>query len=506
MREQIVQALKAAGCSNFVVERPRDMQHGDYSTNAALVAKLDPHELAAKLKIEGVEKIEVVGRFINFFLSPVALEPKAPVVAQFNAGKKVMVEYTQPNPFKEFHIGHLMSNTIGESITRLFEGTGAEVTRANYQGDVGVHVAKAIWAKMQKPEFSWGEAYVYGSEQYDANKQTIDALNKTIYEKSDPQVNKLYDEGRAESLAHFEILYKALGTKFDHYFFESATGPVGLKIVKAHPEVFEESEGALVFRGEQYGLHTRVFVNSQGIPTYEAKELGLAELKQQTGAYDISLTVTANEISEFYKVVRKAAELIFPNLEGRMIARFHGFLRLTTGKMSSRKGNVITGESLLADLTVAARGREDVAVGAIKYVVLRSGSGKDIVFDPEQSLSLEGDSGPYVQYALVRARALLRNAKEAKVVEGELSPAALHLCRILVHFADAVERAAKELEPHYVTTFVTELASAFNSWYGAERLIVEGGVSSANLALVQSIEQTLARGLAVLGIPTPEEM
>ncbi len=482
------------------------MRHGDYSTNAALVGKLDAQELANKLRIDGVEKIEVVGKFINFYLAREALMPKEQKVEQLNAGKKVMVEYTDPNPFKEFHIGHLMSNAIGESIAYLFEVTGAKVTRANYQGDVGVHVAKAIWAKMQKSEFSWGEAYVYGSDQYDAHKEEIDALNKTIYEKSNAQVNALYDEGRKESLEHFEVIYKMLGTKFDHYFFESVTGPKGLAIVKAHPEVFEESEGAIVFKGEQYGLHTRVFINSKGLPTYEAKELGLAELKKEAGNYDVSLTVTANEIKDFYQVVRKAAELIFPDLEGRMLARFHGFMKLTSGKMSSRKGNVITGESLLAELTQAARGREDVAVGAIKYVVLKPGSGKDIVFDPEKSLSLEGDSGPYVQYALVRARALLRNAAEAKKVEGELSKEALELCRILIHFAEAVERAAKELEPHYVTTFVTELASAFNSWYGAERLIVDGAVSKANLALVQSIEQTLAQCLQVLGIPTPEEM
>ncbi|MCX6819849.1 MAG: arginine--tRNA ligase [Candidatus Adlerbacteria bacterium] len=522
--EQAVQnALKAMGAEEvaFVVERPTDMAHGDYATNAALAAakilKKNPRDVAAELQeavgnIQGVEKVEVAGAgFINFYLSA---ETLAEVVQEANKegwgsndlyiGKKVLVEYTDPNPFKEFHIGHLMSNAIGESIARLFAAGGADVKRSNYQGDVGVHVAKAIWGKQQKPGDSWGQAYVHGSAEYETHKQEIDELNKTIYEKSDATVNKLYDEGREESLAHFEEIYKILGTKFDYYFFEHETGPLGLQLVEQHPEVFTQSEGAIIFRGEDVGLHTRVFVNSKGIPTYEAKELGLVVAKKKKGQFDLSLTVTANETRDYFKVVRAAAEKIFPDLEDKMLTRFHGFMKLTTGKMSSRLGNVITGESLIKDLTEEARGREDVAVGAIKYMVLRQGTGKDIVFDPEKSLSLEGDSGPYVQYALVRARALLRKATEAEVVQKETAPSELE--RLLVHFPDVIARASLELEPHYVITYSTELAAAFNSWYAQTRLIVDGKVSAHALALVTAVEHTLHKGLVVLGIPAPEEM
>ena len=510
-------ALKAlgAGGATFVVERPRSMAHGDYSTNAALVAKVDPNELAEKLKIDGVEKVEVVGKFINFFLSREAIAKEVEAAAReerwgtndLYKGKKIMVEYTDPNPFKEFHIGHLMSNAIGEAIARVLDMSGAEVVRANYQGDVGVHVAKAIWAKLQKPGLSWGDAYVYGNNEYEANKEKIDAINKKIYEKSDEIINKLYDEGRAQSLEHFEEIYAVLGTKFAHYFFESETGPIGLKLVKEHSEVFEESEGAIVFRGEQYGLHTRVFINSLGLPTYEAKELGLVEAKKQKGDFDISLTVTANEIQDYFKVVRAAAEKIFPDLEGKMLGRFHGFLKLTTGKMSSRKGNIITGEALLDDLQKAARDRQDVAVGAIKYAVLKQGSGKDIIFDPEKSLSLEGDSGPYVQYAHTRALSLLREAEKVgiKADQSDAPANANTLERLLLHYPDVVERAAKELEPHYVTTYLTELASAFNSWYASER-VIGGSAPKYGTLLAQAVEKTLQKGLSALGIPAPEKM
>lgn len=530
MKEKIEQsikdALKSLGAAEaaFVVERPRAMSHGDYATNAALVAKVDPEQLRSSLRSslssDEIERIEVVGKFINFFLSRQELIPKEQVVPQLYAGKKVMVEYTDPNPFKEFHIGHLMSNAIGESIARLFEVGGADVSRANYQGDVGVHVAKAIWGKMQKPGLSWGEAYAYGASEYEAHKEEIDVLNKVIYDKSDAKVNALYDEGRAQSLQHFEEIYQKLGTEFSYYFFESETGPVGLKLVQEHPKVFEESDGATVFKGEQVGLHTRVFINSKGLPTYEAKELGLIVAKKEKGSFDMSLTVTANEISEYFKVVRAAAERIFPDLEGKMLARFHGFLKLTTGKMSSRTGNVITGESLLADLVEAAKekmqGRElkdaektaeQVAVGAIKYAVLKQGSGRDIIFDPEQSLSLEGDSGPYLQYARVRALSLLRAAREAGVDAGTQDAPAEGgvLERTLVHYAEAVARAAREMEPHYVTTYLTELASAFNSWYASER-IIGGAHPHYGVLLAQAFEKTMSEGLQALGIPAPEEM
>jgi arginyl-tRNA synthetase len=521
MRERIEATVRAVvGDVPFVVERPRALEHGDYSTNAALVGKLDAQELADKLHIEGVEKVVVAGKFINFYLSREALIPQEQKIPQLYVGKTVMAEYTDPNPFKEFHIGHLMSNAIGESIARLFEAAGAKVSRANYQGDVGVHVAKAIWAKLQQPDMGWGEAYVHGNNEYESHKEEIDSLNKVIYEKSDPKISTLYDTGRAESLAHFEEIYAKLGTTFDYYFFESEVGPIGLKLVQDHPEVFEQSEGATIFKGENVGLHTRVFINSKGLPTYEAKELGLVEAKKTKGNFDISLTVTANEIQGYFKVVRAAAEKIFPDLEGKMQVRFHGFLKLTTGKMSSRLGNVITGESLINDLSAAAKekmeGRElkdatktaeQVAVGAIKYAVLKQGSGKDIIFDPEKSLSLEGDSGPYLQYSLVRAVSLLRNAKEAGVEAGtqDMPEAATTLERVLVHYADAVARAAKEMEPHYLTTYVTELAGAFNSWYASER-IIGGSHQHYGVHVAAVVEKVLRDGLTTLGIPVPEEM
>ncbi len=524
----ISNALAGLGAEGvaFVVERPGELEHGDYATNAALAAgkilKKNPKEVATELaamlegKVAGVKKIEVAGvGFINFTISGMTIKDivhEAHETAwgsnNLYKGKKVMVEYTDPNPFKEFHIGHLMSNAIGESVARLLEAGGAKVTRANYQGDVGLHVAKAIWGKQQKPDLSWGEAYVYGSSEYEKeSKDAIDTINKKVYERS-ADIVPMYTEGRESSLAHFEELYKILGTKFDKYFFESETWQIGMELVKKNiGPVFEESEGAVVYKGEQDGLHTRVFLTKAGLTTYEAKDLGLLKLKEEAGNFDVSITITASEQKEYFKVVLAAAKKIdeVKDIANKTQHVTHGMMRFQEGKMASRKGNVITGESLLKDLTEEARGREDVAVGAIKYTVLRSGNGKDIIFDPAKSLSLEGDSGPYVQYALVRARSLLRKAADAEVVQPPASgPGPLE--RLLIHFPEVVEHAASELEPHYVVTYITEIASHFNSWYAGERMIVDGKITSRTVAVIKAVENTLAQGLKILGIPAPEEM
>ncbi|MBY0293927.1 arginine--tRNA ligase [Patescibacteria group bacterium] len=530
--EQAIQsALKELGAEDvsFVVERPSDMSHGDYATNVALVAakklKSNPRDIANSLKeklssIEGVQSVEVAGAgFINFYLSPTALTQvvKEAVKEDWGknglyTGKLALVEYTSPNLFKPLHIGNLIGNILGESLARLLEASGADVKRLNYPSDIGLTIAKGVWG-LQKHDLDptdiaqLGKAYVLGNEAYENGeaKEEIVEINKALYDGSNKVWSELRERGIATSLKHLHELCARLGTKgFDKEFFESQSGVLGQQLVKNNiGGVFAESEGAVVYQGE----HTRVFLNSQGLPTYEAKEVGLFKLKSDAYPnFDISITVTGKEQTDFFRIVFDAIRKLFPGkTDGKDLLHVPtSFLKLTTGKMSSRLGNVITGESLLAEVTEASRGREDVAVGALKYTVLRQGSGKDIVFDPEKSLSLEGDSGPYVQYALVRTRSLLRQAESAKQVDKEFSNEIVP--RMLLHFPQVVERAAMELEPHHVVTYLTELAAAFNSWYGSERLIVDGEVSNDALALVKAVEHTLERGLTVLGIPAPQEM
>lgn len=552
IKEKIREAIHAEGLveADVTVEHPGENVHGDYATNIALVlAKRggkNPRELGERLakrlqenRGENIEKVEVAGPgFINFYLTKsfFAQSIKEIVTGGDDFGKnalfsrkKMMVEYTDPNPFKVFHIGHLMTNAIGESLARMFEFCGGEVRRANYQGDIGLHVAKAIAAKLRSG-MVWmnaadiGASYVAGEELFAKEPEYVQKINKKVYEKSDDTVNDAYQEGRTISLAAFEEIYKLLGTKFDFYFFESEIAEEGKKIVEEYLEkgVFEKSEGAVIFKGEQYGLHTRVFLTKEGLPPYEAKDLALALRKFTAYPYDLSLVITASEQNAYYAVVRQAMSFIYPELAHKTVQIGHGMMRVASGKMSSRKGNIVTGESLIRDALVAARGKirdeemnevekdeiaKRVGVGALKFAILKQQTRSDIVYDEERSFSLEGDSGPYLQYAAVRASGILRKAAAMEMVHTfEKTDEIYDIERLLYQFPEVVERGALEYEPHHVATYLIQVAGSFNKFYASQKIIDGGNAASYRLALTRAVYIVLKNGLHLLGISVPPKM
>ncbi len=558
----------------ITLEHPEDLKNGDYSTNIAMVVaksvKSNPKMLAEKIVTEilrlnidkYIEKVEVAGvGFINFYLSrkffAQSIEEilnKGESVGKNNslAGKKIMIEYTQPNPFKPFHVGHLMGNAIGESISRLMEFSGAETSRANYQGDVGLHVAKAIYGlfeneKLQNKKGSnnlqaanIGRAYAEGAGLYETDKKVkeeIDEINKKIYKRSNKKINDLYDWGFKVTMGAFEDLYKILGTKFDFYFLESQMAVIGERIVRENLDkvidsphskrVFEKSNDAIVFKAEKYDpkLHTRVFITSQGLPTYETKELGLTLEKFKTNLnMDLSIVVTANEQVDYMRVVVKAISLLNPNFGNKMKHIAHGMMRLASGKMGSRKGNVITGEALLNDTRDAIlekmtdrdfsneereKTASDVGVSAIKYSILKQAIGGDIVYDFEKSISLEGDSGPYLQYSYARANSILKKAQKENILPDPhaFPTEVFEVEKLLYRFPEVVLRSASEYEPHYIASYLIEVARAFNSFYG-NNLIVnqEDKTSSYKVALTYSFTFVMKAGLHLLGIEAPKKM
>lgn len=497
---------------------------GDYATPVAFVLakewKMSPKQAAEKIVAnlslpKEISKVEIAGPgYINFFLSDDYVSNKIKATTaevgknDLYKDKKIMLEYTDPNPFKIFHIGHLMSNAIGESLARLAEFGGAQVIRACYQGDVGLHVAKTMWAILSDKENYthtveyWGQAYVKGNNEYENHKEAIAGLNKKIFEKSDAEVNKYYEMGRTLSLEYFESIYKKLDTHFDKYFFESEVAQDGINMVKDNPQVFELSEGATVFKGS----HTRVFLNSQGLPTYEAKELGLTFQKFRDFKVDDAVVITGNEQNDYFKVVKEALQKIDPKY---VIKQFgHGMLRFAEGKMSSRKGNIIAGEDLIRDIEEVVKEKnaksdtESIAIGAIKFSVLRQAVGGDVIFDREKSVSFEGDSGPYLQYATVRARSILAKAQTTPIEHAMVS----ELDHILVRFPDIVLRAQTEYAPHHIVTYLLELASAFNNYYAHNKILDAGEDTGYRLALTKAFALTMENGLKILAIKVPSSM
>jgi arginyl-tRNA synthetase len=555
----------------FKIEYPENPEHGDFSCNVAMVfakgLKSAPKVLAEKIVTElekdltsdlnFVESISVAGLgFINFKIKDRVFAEKILEIvhggAEYGWGnsgaqKKVIVEYTDPNIFKVFHIGHLMSNAIGESLSRLIQGSGSHVTRLCYPSDIGLHIAKSIWAMKKhadeipaddssshkKTDFL-GKMYVEGTNSYEPDnsgksaKSEIDELNRVIYEKNSAEVNALYEKGRKWSLEHFESLYATLGTKFDENIYESEMAPQGLQIVKSHiGKVFQESEGAVVFKGEEHALHTRVFISSQGLPTYEAKELGLNVTKfKKYPDTNESIIITANEQNEYFKVVLKSLSMIDNNVASRTKHIGHGMLRFASGKMSSRTGNVVTAEALISDIknlvmekisdrdfsaTEKDEIAEVVAIGAIKYTILRQAIGSDVIFDSSASISFEGDSGPYLQYAAVRAGAILEKVKigESKVKnQTKTLPENVSLLeKLITRFPDLVERARNEYAPQRIANYLITLAGAFNSYYASNKIIDDQDpLSSYRINLTQAFLTTMTNGLWLLGIKVPKKM
>ena len=584
IKQKIQQAIGEALTSlqieagDFTVEYADDFAHGDFTTNTAMVhakaLKQNPRALAEKIveklkeqkngkggkTLSEVNKIEVAGPgFINFYLSRDFFAKNVADLLKegsdigknhLHKGKKIMIDHTNLNPFKPFHIGHLVNHSVGESFSKLFENAGAEVKRVSYGGDVGLHVAKTIWGMMQEPykkEMSkkadtsaekpidyLGRVYAKGSTAYEDDKtatEKIKEINKQIFEKSDKKVNELYDWGKAESLKYFDQVYKMLDVHFSYQFLESEMAPIGMFLVEEFlaKGIFEKSEGAVVFKGEQYGLHTRVFVTSQGLPTYETKELGLTKRKIEVYPFDLSIVVTANEQNDYFKVLLKVIEFVFPETASKMRHVSHGFLRLTSGKMSSRKGSVVTGESLISemeemvDAKIAERDlttddkkmiRQKVALAAIKFSILKQAPGSDIIFDPEKALSFEGDSGPYLQYSAVRAQSVLHKAQKegVAITKGKISAEKIpenisDFEKLLTRFSDITERATVELAPQKIVTYLLELASAFNAYYANNKIVdPNDAFSPYKVALTQSFVQIMTSGLALLGISVPEKM
>ncbi len=557
IRHSITDALKSLGIEavDFVVDYPTDKSaHADYFSNVAMAASKQagqaPRVIAEQLlaALEGtiphVASIEVAGPgFLNFIVSREVFTDTLNTILQNEEawgrnqswkGKKVVVEYTDPNPFKEFHIGHLFTNAVGESIARLFMMNGADTKRVNYQGDVGLHVAHAIYGMQQlglTPESTFsardlGRAYALGATIYKTDEVAalaIRDINKKIYSKEDSTINTLYDAGRTVSLEYFETIYALVDTKFDEYFFESEAGPRGKELVLNNPEIFLESDGARIYDGESKGLHTRVFLNKEGLPTYEAKELALAKLKEERlGQYDHSVISTANEITEYFKVLLSAMGEVYPGLAAKTEHIGHGTVRLASGKMSSRTGDVIAAIDFIDEVAGAtfekmkiSSGLEDmelsrdIAIAAIKYATLRGNILQNSVFDKDSALSFEGDSGPYLQYTYARIQSVLDKAKEAGVFPSiqVVPPSAYAVEKLLAQFPSVIISALADRAPHKVTGYLTELAGEFNSFYAHEKIAdASDEYATYKAAVAKAVATTLKNGLWTLGIKAPERM
>ncbi|MBI2021362.1 arginine--tRNA ligase [Candidatus Daviesbacteria bacterium] len=547
--------------TDIVLSISESPKFGDYTSNVAL--QLAKQKLKktyhSSLEIANdilenfkhppfLKEIQIAGPgFLNFFLKEESLLEilKAEYPKKEAVQKRYIVEYADPNTHKAFHIGHLRTLAIGESVSRLLEFEGNEVFRVNYGSDVGLSVAKALWgieklkdhyqkakklSLRQKAEFL-GEAYAYGHDKYETDesaKKEIDEITKQLYQR-DKAILPLWKETKEWSLAYFDSIYSRTGTEFDRRVNESEVDQLGKQIVLENiGKVFKKDQGAIIFEGEKYGLHNRVFINSVGNPTYEAKDIGLIELYEQIFPFDKAIILSDVTQASYHQVVKKAIELIHPHLTDRRHHLSFGFVSLVTGKMSSRTGNIITADSLIdqvieeikdsypnsKNLTEASLNL--IAVAAIKFSYLKYSISSDISLDIKQSISLQGDSGPYLLYAYARINSILNRAKkikarkekvdlETKLIAQTLEDEEREVLRSLEYFEIVVGKATQRYQPNEVANFLLNLAKSFNLFY--EKYPVLGSDKEKfRLDLSKRVAETIKIGLNLLGIETVEKM
>jgi len=563
VKNQIIELLKSVGVNGEIeLTTPPKTEMGDLAFACFGLAKeqgKNPVEVAKDLKKEldsrlrgndALEKVEVFGPYVNFYLNNTELANN--LLKNFNKdfgkltigkGKKIMVEFGCPNPLKVFHLGHLKNLITGESVARVFENAGYKVIRVNYQGDVGMHVAKALWGIEQlKEEFKkiktkpliervafLGKAYAFGAQAFDNNeaqKAEILDYNEKVYSQ-DKKIRAVYKMTRQWSLDYFDLIYKKLDTKYNQMYFESEVFERGLKIVEEFVKkgVFVKSEGAIIFPGSQYGLHDRVFINSKGLPTYEAKELALAEKRYQKYHPDGIIHVVGKEQTEYFKVLFKAMEQVIPESKGKSQHLIGGYLQLKGGKkMSSRTGQVVAGDELLkmteAEIVELMKDRKiknivevirRITGAVLKYSMLKANVSQDVGFDMEESVSFSGDSGPYLLYIVARIKSILRKAKISNFkfqISNSIEPEEKRLLLQVGQFPEVTKSAVEGLDPSKIAKYLFELAQKFNSFYeNCPVLQAENKqIGDFRLQLIRMTEQVMERGLSLLGITAIDEM
>lgn len=563
IKNLITGALVNLGISevSFSVEHPGELTHGDYATNVALICSKqlgkNPREVAEMVVREIqtslqentsiISDISIAGPgFINITLSSEYLANTISTILSegekfgnidIHQGQKILIEHSSPNLFKPFHIGHLMNNTIGESLVRIMRATGANVETMTFPSDISIGIGKAIWYLLREHGNNYtptdiavlGDAYVQGTRIFDEDESIhseVKRITDNLYAGISSPELELYNVCRVINIDYFEKTIAKLGSHMDHYIYESEAGVAGKKLVTENtPQVFTQSEGAIVYIPDESKKHisTAVFINSQGNPTYEAKDLGLLQMKFERYTPDVSLFVTDYQQGPHFDVVLDAAEHIDNSWKQKSHHIMHGRMSFKGQKMSSRLGGV----PLVTDMidTVADEVREkserqtdaeiidNIALGAIKFAILRSRPGSNINFDPETSLSFEGDSGPYLQYTHARIESLLGKGRELGIDlyspnSGDVSDQVTNIHRILYRFPEIVANAAENYGPHHIVTYLLQVAQEFNSYYGANKMVDTTDLitTSYRLTLARATQTVLHNGLYLLGITAPKEM
>ncbi len=513
-------------------------------------------EILNKKKIKFIERVEAIGPYINFYFSG---EFYASVVKEivkqkekFGKGKKtskkMIVEFFHANTHKGVHIGHIRNASIGESLSRILEYSGNRVIRANYQGDIGPHVAKCLWGFInlynekapRKNRGIWlGKVYSDASQRIEGKRdleQQVQEINQKIY-SNDKKLVKIWKKTRQWCLNDFEKFYKEFGIKFDKLYFESQTESIGkeisIELLKKGIAKLDQDAVIIDLRDDDLGVF--VLITKERYPLYSAKDLGLAKLKfKKYKNINKSIHVVGKE-QEFYfkqlfktfEKIGKCGDKLFENATKISHHLIYELVMLPEGKMSSREGTMVLYEELkerLIDVVkqeVKKRHEKwsekqikeialKIVIAAIKFSMLRRESNRTITFDWKEALNLEGDSGPYLQYAYVRINSILRKADyKPEIINGcRFNEDERTLIKKLCEFPEIVRECENDLTPHSLVEYLLHVATLLNKFYttspvlSAEREVER----KTRLAIVQATQNVLKNAFYLIGIDCLERM
>lgn len=546
-----------------MIEIPPDSNMGDFAFPCFRLAKTmrkAPQMIAADLaeKLAGNEafsKVENVNAYVNFFMNKAEVAG-ATVDAVIKAGaayggsdqgkgKTVCIDYSSPNIAKPFHIGHIRSTVIGNSLYKIFDSLGYNVVRINHLGDYGTQFGKMIvayrkWGSKEEVEAepikSLLKYYVKFHEEAEKDPALEDEARHTftLLENGAEEETALWQWFRDESLKEFNYVYDLLGITFDSYAGESFYSDKMDRVVDILESkgLLKDSDGTQIVDLSEYNMTPALIKKKDGSTLYITRDLAAVLYRKETYDFDKCIYVVASQQNLHFQQLFKIVSLMGFDWADKCVHVPFGMVSLEDGTMSTRKGKVVflldvltkaveKTKEVIAEKNVAEEDidqtAKDVGIGAVMFQELSNNRIKDYVFSWDKVLNFEGETGPYVQYTHARACSVLRNAGASAeaVLNGTAKPdmkyitgeAAYELVKAIASFPEVVQDAAAKYEPSVVTRHIIDVAQFFNKFYHDEHILVDNEEEKqAKLALVYAAKQTIANGLALLGIAAPERM
>lgn len=538
-----------------LIEIPPKPEMGDYAFPCFQLSKImrkAPNMIAEELKglmdTEGFERIENLGPYLNFFvdkgtfaektISKVLEEGDDYGSSNIGEGKTICIDYSSPNIAKPFHVGHLFTTAIGNSLYKMFKKEGYNTVGINHLGDWGTQFGKLIsayhrWvdeeALEKAPIDELLRIYVKFHEEAKKDPSLEDEAraNFKALENGDPEATALWTRFRDLSLKEFERVYDILGVKFDSYNGEAFYNDKMDAVVDELKEkgLLVESNGAQVVMLEDYNMPPCIILKADGASIYSTRDLAAAMYRKKTYDFYKSVYVVGTPQALHFKQVFKVLELAGHEWAKDCVHVGFGLVKFADRKLSTRDGSIVLLDDLLREAvekTMEAikdkeeiKNKEEVAkkigVGAVIFTYLKNSREKDIVFDWKEILSFEGETGPYVQYAYARGNSILSRAGECsgKVDYSKLSSKEeFELVKTLGNFNNVITLALDKLEPSILTRYVIEVAKGFNKFYNAHSVLnlEDESLKATRLALVKASLQVIKNGLELLGIGVVEKM